>query len=263
MGRNKKGGYSAKNGINARNTEQIRVRAFLEDATARPQIPPRPACPRDEILEGFLCRIHRNGTTAHSTGLPIFVLDAPPCVTKYRAVFCAEFTAAGNRRGRIETAKCGGLRAAIRGHEKNADACPTPAFFLSVFHSTRSTSAPCAVPPVRSSRNAAYSSALVTTTGVTVRQPALFSPLIAPSCVTKFWADFCVECIDRAAAGTRHAPAFTANTNVAVGLTHVGLPEDSRRLRRPRQSLPDLCTVTLSAASALRLSARSAQKRRS
>ena len=125
---------------------------------------------------------------------------APPArVTKFGKDFCAEFTAAGNRRGRIKTAKRGGLHTAIHGHEQNADACPAPALFLSVFHSTRSTSAPCAVSPVRSSRNAAYSSALVTTTGVTGRQPTPFSPLIAPPYVTKYRADFCAECIDRAA----------------------------------------------------------------
>ena len=90
MGRNEKGGYSAKSGRNTRNTEQIHIRVFLEDTAGRTQIPPRPTRPHDEILEGFLCGVHRNGTTAHSTGLPIFVLHAPSCVTKYRAAFCAE-----------------------------------------------------------------------------------------------------------------------------------------------------------------------------
>ena len=104
MGRNEKCGYEAETGRNTQNTEQIFIRVFLEGKAARTQIPPRPACPRDEILGGFLCGVHRNGTTAHSTGLPIFVLDAPLCVTKFRKDFCAEFTAAGNRRGRIETA---------------------------------------------------------------------------------------------------------------------------------------------------------------
>ena len=87
MGRNEKCGYAAETGRNTQNTEQIFIRVFLEDAAARTQIPPRPACPRDEILSGFLCGVHRNGTTAHSTGLQIFVLNAPSCVTKYRTDF--------------------------------------------------------------------------------------------------------------------------------------------------------------------------------
>ena len=53
----------------------------------RTQIPPHPNHPRDEISEGFLCGVHRNGTTAHSTDVPIFVLDTLPCVTKSQAFF--------------------------------------------------------------------------------------------------------------------------------------------------------------------------------
>ena len=125
MGRNEKCGYEAETGRNTQNTEQIFIRVFLEGTAGRTQIPPRPTHPRDEILEGFLCGVHRNGTTAHSTGLPIFVLDAPLCVTKFRKDFCAE--------------------------------CID-----------------------RAAADAQHVRALVTTTGVTGRQPTPFSPLIAP-----------------------------------------------------------------------------------
>ena len=72
---------------NARNTEQFHIRVFLEVSARRTQIPPRPNHPRDEILIGFLCGVHRNDTTAHSMCLPIFVLDTLPCVTKSQAFF--------------------------------------------------------------------------------------------------------------------------------------------------------------------------------
>ena len=87
MGWNEKCGYRPEIWRNTQNTEQIRIRVFLEDMAERTQIPPHPNHPRDEILIGLLCGVHRNGTTAHSTDVPIFVLDTLPCVTKSQAFF--------------------------------------------------------------------------------------------------------------------------------------------------------------------------------
>ena len=153
---------------------------------------------RDEIQGGFLCGMYRPRSSrcaAYSRAGDNRKRDRPAARTVFATVcaaLCDEIQ--GGFLCRIHSSRkpawphrnsqCGGLRAAIRGHEKNADACPAPAFFLSVFHSTRSTSAPCAVSPVRSSRNA-----------------------VCP-CVCDHYKRGC-------------------------GATHVGLPKDFRRLRRP------------------------------
>ena len=63
----------------------------------RTQIPPHPNHPRDKILRGFLCEVHRYANAARSrrrAGVHVatsgFLLPAPPCVTKFRKGFCAE-----------------------------------------------------------------------------------------------------------------------------------------------------------------------------
>ena len=63
---NENGGYRPGICRNARNTEQICIRVFLEAAVGRTQIPPRPVRPRDKILRGFLCGVHRFGNAARS-----------------------------------------------------------------------------------------------------------------------------------------------------------------------------------------------------
>ena len=111
MGWNEKCGYRPEIWRNTQNTEQIRIRVFLEVSARRTQIPPHPNHPRDKILKGFLCGVHRRGNAARSrrrvgdhVATSGFFIACATRVTKFRKDFCAGCTEQNTSRPARRTA---------------------------------------------------------------------------------------------------------------------------------------------------------------